>query len=79
VTIRPLTITAVLLIVASGTAHAGYGSAGIGWNQVAADGAARAYAAEGKCYPANGRCAASQPTLHPYQSPHATQRKRQLH
>jgi len=63
--------------MASGAAYAGYGSAGVGWNQVAADEAARAYAAEGKCYPINGPC--PQP-LHPSQSPRATQQhKRQLH
>jgi len=78
VTIRLLTMTAIWLIIASGSAFAGFGSSGPGWNQVAADGAARAYAAEGKCYPINGPCPAPQPTLHPYRPPHATH-KRQLH
>jgi len=77
VRIRLLTITAVSLIMASGSAYAGYGSAGPGWNQVAADAAARAYAAEGKCFPANGPCPAAPPTLHPYRDPH-TKHKRQL-
>jgi hypothetical protein len=43
--IRLLTITAVTLSLASDAAHAGKP----GWNQVAAESAARAYAAEGKC------------------------------
>jgi hypothetical protein len=68
-------ITAVFLTVACGVAYAGKP----GWNQVAADAAARAYAAEGKCYPANGPCPASQPTLHPYRTPIAHQHKRQSH
>jgi hypothetical protein len=70
-TIRLLTITAVTLSVVSGAAYAGKP----GWNQVAADAAARAYAAEGKCYPANGPCPAPQPTLHPYRTPHVHNRK----
>jgi hypothetical protein len=78
VTIRLLTMTAVSLIMASGSAFAGFGSSGPGWNQVAADEAARAYAAEGKCYPINGPCPGPQATLHPYRPPHATH-KRQLH
>jgi hypothetical protein len=63
-TIRLLTITAVTLSVVSGTAYAGKP----GWNQVTADAAARAYAAEGECYPANGPCPAPQPILHPYRT-----------
>jgi hypothetical protein len=70
-TIRLLTITAVTLSVVSGAAYAGKP----GWNQVAADAAARAYAAEGKCYPANGPCPAPQPTLLPYRTPHVHNRK----
>jgi hypothetical protein len=70
-TIRLLTITAVTLSVVSGTAYAGKS----GWNQVAADAAARAYAAEGKCYPANGPCPAPQPILHPYRTPYLHTRK----
>ena len=75
-----LIATAVSLTMASVAAYAGYGTTGTGWNQVAADAAARAYAAEGKCYPINGPCPAPPPTLHPYRTPHATQQhKRQLH
>jgi hypothetical protein len=79
-TIRLLTITTVLSTMASVAAYAGYGTAGgAGWNQVAADAAARYYAAQGKCYPVNGPCAAP-PILHPYRPPHAAQQhKRQLH
>ena len=72
--------TAVSLTMASVAAYAGYGTTGTGWNQVAADAAAHAYAAEGKCYPFNGPCPAPQSTLHPCRTPHATQQhKRQLH
>jgi len=73
VTIRLLTITAVLLTMTSVAAYAGYGTAGTGWNQVAADQAARAYAAEGKCYPVNGPCSAPQPAPHLHRTPHVTQ------
>jgi hypothetical protein len=64
--IRFLAITAVTLSLASDAAHAGKP----GWNQVAAESAARAYAAEGKCYPVNGPCSTPQPTMHPYRTPH---------
>ena len=75
-----LIATAVSLTMASVAAYAGYGTTGTGWSQPAADGAARAYAAEGKCYPINGPCPAPPPTLHPYRTPHATQQhKPQLH
>jgi len=73
VTIRLLTVTAVLLTTTSVAAYAGYGTAGTGWNQVAADQAARAYAAEGKCYPVNGPCSAPQPAPHLHRTPHVTQ------
>jgi uncharacterized low-complexity protein len=80
VTIRLLTITAVSLTMTSVAAYAGYGTAGTGWNQVAADQAARAYAAEGKCYPFNGPCSAPQPAPHLHRTPHGTQpRKWQPH
>jgi hypothetical protein len=48
-----LIITAVFLTVASGAAYAmGVGgSSGFSWNQVAADTSARAWAAEGWCFP----------------------------
>jgi hypothetical protein len=79
-TTRLLIIAAVSLTMVSFAAYAGYSTGGTGWSQPAADGAARAYAAEGKCYPFNGPCPAPQPTLHPYRTPHATQQhKRQLH
>jgi len=79
--IRLLLLTISAVTIASGAAHAGFGiSGGTGWSQPAADGAARAYAAEGKCYPINGPCPAPQPTLHPYRTPHTTQQhRRQLH
>jgi len=60
--------TAVFLAVVSGPAYARFGggtAGGTGWSQPAADGAARAYAAEGKCYPINGPCPAAQQTLTP--------------
>jgi uncharacterized low-complexity protein len=80
VTIRLLTITALSLTMTSVTAYAGYGTAGTGWNQVAADQAARAYAAEGKCYPFNGPCSAPQPAPRLHRTPYATQpRKWQPH
>ena len=46
-TMRPLTIAAAcLMILVSGPAHVGSAAArGAGWNQVAADAAARTYAA----------------------------------
>jgi hypothetical protein len=52
-----LILTAVSLTVASGAAHAmGVGAAsGFSWNQAAADASARAWAAEGWCFP--GGCA----------------------
>jgi hypothetical protein len=69
---RLLIITAVSLTVASGAAHAmGVGAAsGFGWNQVAADTSARAWAAEGWCFPGGWfswgyPCAALQPPLPP--------------
>jgi hypothetical protein len=74
-TTRLLIIAAVSLTMVSFAAYAGR----TGWSQPAADGAARAYAAEGKCYPFNGPCAAPQPTLDPYRTSHATQQQRQLH
>jgi hypothetical protein len=81
-TTRPLAITALCLITAmSATLYAGWAEArGTGWNQVAADAAARAYAAEGKCYPSNGPCPPPPGTLNPDRSAHryATQQhKRQ--
>jgi hypothetical protein len=80
VMIRLLTIAAISLTMTSIAAYAGYGTAGTGWNQVAADQAARAYAAEGKCYPFNGPCSSPQPTLHLHRTPRATQpHKWQLH
>jgi hypothetical protein len=65
-------ITAVSLTVASSVAYAmgvGAGS-GFSWNQVAADESARAWAAEGWCFPGGWLpwgfpCAALQPPLHP--------------
>jgi hypothetical protein len=60
--------TAVFLAVVSGPAYARFGvgtAGGAGWSQPAADGAARAYAAEGKCYPINGPCPAPHQTLTP--------------
>ena len=72
-----LIITAVSLTVASGVAHAmGVGaSSGFSWNQVAADTSARAWAAEGICFPGGWfswgvPCAALQPPL-PLNRPHA--------
>ena len=66
-----LIITAVSLTVASGVAHAmGVGaSSGFSWNQVAADTSARAWAAEGICFPGGWfswgvPCAALQPSLY---------------
>jgi len=51
-----------------------------GWNQVAATAAARAYAAEGKCYPVNGPCPAPRGTAHPYKSAHVhTTRQHKSH
>ena len=73
--IQLLAITAVALTIASGAAYAGYGVGGTGWNQVAADEAARAYAAEGKCYPANGPCPPPHPALHPYRTPHVQHKR----
>jgi hypothetical protein len=67
-----LIITAVFLTVASGAAYAmGVGgSSGFSWNQVAADTSARAWAAEGWCFPGGWfswgyPCAALQPPLPP--------------
>jgi len=58
--------TAVFLAVVSGPAYGGYGVSGApGWSQPAANGAARAYAAEGKCYPINGPCPVAHQTLTP--------------
>ena len=64
-----LIITAVSLTVASGAAHAmGVGAAsGFSWNQAAADASARAWAAEGWCFPGGWfswgvPCAALQPS-----------------
>jgi len=70
-TTRLLTITAVCLItLVSVTLCASRAAAGgSGWNQVAADAAARAYAAEGKCYLANGPCPAPG-NPHPDKGPH---------
>ena len=72
-----LIITAVSLTVASGAAHAmGVGAAsGFSWNQAAADASARAWAAEGWCFPGGWLswgypCAALQPSLPPNR-PHA--------
>jgi hypothetical protein len=71
-TIRLLTIiTVVSLTILSGTA----GARDSGWNQVAADEAARAYAAEGKCYPLNGPCSAPTLTAQPLKHPHRTMHK----
>jgi len=69
---RPLTIAAVcLMTVVAGPAYVGAAAArGAGWNQAAADAAARAYAAEGKCYPFNGPCPAPPRILHPHRAPH---------
>ena len=74
-TMRLLPImTAVFLTIASDASDACCGT----WNQVAADGAARAYAAEGKCYPINGPCPPSQtaitaqPSKHSYRNPHGS-------
>ena len=66
-TMRPLTIAAAcLMILVSGPAHVGSAAArGAGWNQVAADAAARPSAAEGKCYPFNGPCPVPPGILHP--------------
>jgi hypothetical protein len=71
-TTRLLRIAAVCLItLVSGTLYAGWAAArGTGWNQVAATAAARAYAAESKCYPINGPCPAPPGTPHPYKSAH---------
>ena len=68
---RPLTIAAVCLMsIVSAPAYVGSAAArGAGWNQVAADAAARAYAAEGQCYPFNGPCPAPQGIRHPYRIP----------
>jgi hypothetical protein len=79
---RALTITALCLIaIGSGTLYAGGAAArGTGFNQVAADAAARAYAAEGQCYPANGPCPAPSGTRNPNHGPHryaTEQHKRQ--
>jgi hypothetical protein len=74
-TMRLLPImTAVFLNIAPGASDACCGT----WNQVAADEAARAYAAEGKCYPINGPCPASQtsvtaqPSKRSYRTLHAS-------
>jgi hypothetical protein len=63
---RLLTMTGLcLMTIMSGTLYAGWAAArSTGWNQAAADAAARAYAAEGKCYPANGPCPVARGTLH---------------
>ena len=65
-------ITAVSLTVASGAAYAmGVGGpSGFSWNQVAADTSARAWAAEGWCFPGGWLswgypCPAPQPMLPP--------------
>jgi len=69
---RPLTIAALCLMsIASAPACVGSAAArGAGWNQVAAEAAARAYAAEGKCYAFNGPCPAPRGILYPYRTPH---------
>jgi len=65
-------IAAASLTFASGAAYAiGGGSSGFSWNQVAADTSARAWAAEGVCFPGGWfswgvPCAALQPPVHPY-------------
>jgi hypothetical protein len=68
-----LIITAVSLTVAPGAAYAmAVGAAsGFSWNQAAADASARAWAAEGICFPGGWfswgvPCAALQPPPHPY-------------
>ena len=65
-------ITAVSLTVASSVAYAMGAGAGSGfsWNQVAADESARAWAAEGWCFPGGWfpwgfPCASLQPPPHP--------------
>ncbi|HXW29406.1 MAG TPA: hypothetical protein VEK55_08575 [Xanthobacteraceae bacterium] len=64
-----------LMIIVSATLYAGSAAArSTGWNQVAADQAARAYAAEGKCYPANGPCPAAPGTLRADPPLYTTQR-----
>ena len=73
-----LIITAVSLTVASDVAYAGVGGMGVSgfsWNQAAADASARAWAAEGICFPGGWfswgvPCAALQPPLPPNR-PHA--------
>ena len=69
--------TAISLTVASCAAHAmAVGAAsGFSWNQAAADASARAWAAEGICFPGGWfswgvPCAALQPSLPPNR-PHA--------
>jgi hypothetical protein len=65
-----------LITIVSGRAYVGSAAArGAGWNQVAADAAGRAYAAEGKCSPFNGPCPALRGSPHAYRTPrlYATQ------
>ena len=72
-----LVITALSLTFASGLAYGragvGAGVSGLSWNQAAADESARAWAAEGWCFPGGWLswgypCPAPQPTLHPYRA-----------
>jgi hypothetical protein len=69
-----LIVTAVSLSVASGVAYGragvGVGVSGFSWNQAAADESARAWAAEGWCFPGGWLswgvpCPAPQPPWHP--------------